>query len=144
VAHQIETLHSGREERESMQGRKGESGGIGLRNALAGLAVLHWSQKNARVHAAATVAVIVTGFVLRLSVRDWIFIGLAVGLVWLAEAVNTAIELVADAAVPQEHPLVGKAKDVAAGGVLLAAATAAFIGILVLGPPLVRVIADTH
>ena len=125
-----------------MRERQGESGGIGLRNALAGLAVLHWTQKNARIHAAATVAVLVTGIWFGLSAGDWIWIGLAVGLVWMAEALNTAIELLADAAVPQEHPLVGKAKDVAAGGVLLAAVTAAFIGTLVLGPPLLRIIAE--
>jgi diacylglycerol kinase len=42
----------------------------------------------------------------------------------------------ADALHPQPHPLVGRAKDVAAGAVLLAAIAAALIGLLVLGPPL--------
>lgn len=51
--------------------------------------------------------------------------------VWVAEALNTAIEFLADAAVPQRHPLVGKAKDVAAGGVLIAAVNAVVVGVVV-------------
>jgi diacylglycerol kinase len=41
--------------------------------------------------------------------------------VWLAEGMNTALEYLADAAVPEHHPLIGKAKDVAAGAVLITA-----------------------
>ena len=124
-----------------MRQREGKSGGIGLRNALAGLAVLTRTQKNARIHAGATVVVIGLCSVLPLSVSEWIWIGLAVGLVWMAEALNTAIELLADATVPEWHPLIGSAKDVAAGAVLVAALTAAFIGTLVMGPHLFRLIA---
>jgi len=121
-----------------MQQRVGKSGSIGLRNALAGLAVLSRTQKNARIHAAATVAVVGTGALLPLSASEWLWIVLAVGLVWTGEALNTAIEFLADAAVPEWHPLVGRAKDVAAGGVLVSAATAAVIGTLVFGPHLLR------
>lgn len=124
-----------------MQQREGKSGGIGLSNALAGLAVLSRTQKNARIHAAATVAVVALGGLLPLSGSEWTWIVLAVGIVWMGEALNTAIELLADAAVPQWHPLVGRAKDVAAGGVLLSAATAAVIGTLVLGPHVLGLIA---
>ena len=53
-----------------------------------------------------------------------------------AEALNTALEALADRVAPDQHPLVAKAKDVAAGGVLLAAVAAAVMGLLVLGPPL--------
>ena len=124
-----------------MQNGKRKTGGIGLHNALAGLAMLLRSQRNARIHAAATIAVVGLGILLRLSLGEWLWIGLAVGLVWMAEAMNTALELLADAAVPEEHSLVGRAKDAAAGAVLVAAATAAFIGALLLVPPLLQVIA---
>jgi diacylglycerol kinase (ATP) len=58
--------------------------------------------------------------------------------VWTAEALNTAFELLCDVASPEFHPLVEKAKDVAAGAVLIAAIGAAAVGLLVLGPPLLR------
>jgi diacylglycerol kinase (ATP) len=54
--------------------------------------------------------------------------------VWTAEALNTALEFLADVASPEFHPLVGKAKDVAAGGVLISAIGSVGIGLLVLGP----------
>jgi diacylglycerol kinase len=54
--------------------------------------------------------------------------------VWVAEALNTAIEFLADAAVPDHHSLIKHAKDVAAGAVLLASITAAAVGALVFLP----------
>ena len=56
--------------------------------------------------------------------------------VWAAELVNTAIEALTDLASPAYHPLAGKAKDVAAGAVLLAALGALMVGVLVFGPKL--------
>ena len=74
------------------------------------------------------------GVLLGLSAPEWCWLVLAMGAVWTAEALNTAFEFLADAASPEFHPLVGKAKDVAAGGVLIAAMSAVLIGALVLGP----------
>jgi len=59
---------------------------------------------------------------------------LAIVSVWTAEAFNTAFEFLADVSSPGFHPLVKKAKDVAAGAVLIAAIGAAVIGLLVIGP----------
>ena len=53
--------------------------------------------------------------------------------VWVAETINTAIELTVDVASPGYHPLAGKAKDVAAGAVLLASVFALVIGLIILG-----------
>jgi diacylglycerol kinase (ATP) len=94
------------------------------------------SQQNARIHAVATLFVCLLGVFLRLDRMEWCGIALAIAGVWMAEALNTALEFLADAAVPQFHPRVGKAKDVAAGAVLLAAGCSVVIGILVLGPHL--------
>ena len=58
----------------------------------------------------------------------------AIGLVWTAEGVNTAIEAVVDLVSPDSHPLAGRAKDVAAGAVLCAAIAALVIGVLIFGP----------
>ena len=71
------------------------------------------------------------GFILGLSASEWIWIVLAVGSVWTAEALNTAFEFLTDVASPDFHPLAEKAKDVAAGAVLIAAVGAVIIGGLV-------------
>lgn len=94
------------------------------------------SQPNARVHGVVTIGVVLAGLMLPISRDDWLWLLIAIVQVWIAEGLNTAIEKLADAVHPEQHPLVGQAKDVAAGSVLLAALAAAIIGAVVLGPPL--------
>jgi diacylglycerol kinase len=103
-------------------------------NAGRGIALVVKTQTNAKIHALVTLLVLGAGAGLHISGSDWALLILAMGLVWSAEAFNTALELLADAVHPEPHPLVGQAKDVAAGAVLIAAVAAAGIGILVLGP----------
>jgi diacylglycerol kinase (ATP) len=112
-------------------------------HALRGLGALLAGQHNAWIHAAATLGVVAAGVFLGISRIEWCFVVLAVASVWTAEALNTAIELLGDAAAPDLHPLVGRAKDVAAGGVLISAVGAAIIGILVLGPPALAFVTQT-
>jgi len=107
-----------------------------VRHALRGLLVMLCTQHNAWIHAVGTVAAIVLASILRVGRAEWLFLVLAITIVWTAEALNTAIERIADVASPEFHSLVEQAKDVAAGAVLLTAAGAAAIGFLVLGPPL--------
>ena len=76
------------------------------------------------------------GFWAKLSRLEWCCIVLAIVGVWTAEALNTAIEFVTDLASPEFSNLAGKAKDVAAGAVLVAAVGAVTIGLLVFGPRL--------
>lgn len=102
--------------------------------AARGIITMLRSQHNAWVHAAATVLVCVAGLLLGLTRFEWCWIVLAIVAVWTAEALNTAFEFLADVASPEFHPLVKKAKDVAAGSVLIAAAGSVVIGTLVLGP----------
>jgi len=105
-----------------------------FRYAGRGLAALVREQHNARIHAAATVAVIAAASLFGVSRLEWCALVLAMSSVWGAEALNTALEHLADAAVPERRPLVGKAKDAAAGAVLACAIGAAAVGLLVLGP----------
>jgi diacylglycerol kinase len=102
--------------------------GRGLRAVLA--------EPNARVQLAIALAVIVLAAWLDLGRRDWALLVLAMGLVLAGEAANTALEALADRVAPDHHPLVGRAKDAAAGAVLIASVAAAVLGLLVLGPPL--------
>jgi len=102
--------------------------------AMRGIATMLKTQHNAWLHATATALVISTGVLLKLSFGEWCWIVLAITAVWTAEALNTAFEFLTDVASPDFHPLAEKAKDVAAGAVLLAALGAVAIGGLVFGP----------
>jgi len=97
-------------------------------------------QRNAWIHAAATLVVLAAAFALRVSAADWCWIVLAISIVWTAEALNTAFEFLADAASPEFHPLVRDAKDVAAGAVLLTAIAAAVIAVIIFWPYVARLI----
>ena len=92
------------------------------------------SQHNAWVHLAATVVVIAAGWILGVSAVQWCFLILVMMAVWVAEALNTAFELLCDVASPEFHPLVKKSKDVAAGAVLLSAVGAASVGAIIFAP----------
>ena len=107
-----------------------------VRYAVRGIGVMVRSQHNAWLHAAATVLVIALGLGLGVSAADWCWLVLAMMAVWTAEALNTAFEFLTDVASPDYHPVAGKAKDVAAGAVLITAVGAVAIALLVFGPHL--------
>ena len=110
-----------------------------IRHATLGMAVLLATQTNARIHLGVTIGVALLAVWLRLSPGEWCWLIGAAALVWTAEALNTAIEFLGDATSGGDHhPLVGKAKDVAAAGVLLAAMGAALIGVIILLPQVVE------
>jgi diacylglycerol kinase len=87
---------------------------------------------NMRIHAVATVLVIAAGLWRGLTPERWALIMLAIGAVWTAEAINTALERLADLHTGGEyHPLVKQVKDVAAGAVVVAAMVSVVVGVLV-------------
>ncbi len=102
--------------------------------AFRGLWTLLRTQRNAWIHAAATVLAVVAGFVVHLGASDWCWLIAAIALVWIAEGLNTAVEFVCDALHPERHPLIRNAKDIGAAAVLLAALAAAAIGAIVFWP----------
>ena len=102
--------------------------------ALQGIRVLIASQTNARVHLVATFLVLVAAFLSGLTLTEWALLMFAIGTVWTAEALNTAIEFAVDLASPDKHLLAERAKDAAAGGVLLASIFAALVGLIVFLP----------
>ena len=104
--------------------------------AARGIAQLLRTQLNARIHLLATGVVIAAGCAFHVTRGEWTALVLAIGIVWIAEGMNTAIEILCDRITTERDEQIGRAKDVAAGAVLLAAITAAVIGILVLGPHL--------
>lgn len=102
--------------------------------AFRGLKVMIVSQHNAWIHALATMVVVAVSFYFHLTRAEWCWIILAIISVWTAEAFNTAFEFLTDVASPEFHPLAEKAKDVAAGAVLITAIGSVLIGIVIFGP----------
>lgn len=96
------------------------------------------TQHNAWIHTTVSILVLAIGLWLRLPVRDWAVLILAMMAVWIAEFMNTALEALVDMATEEFHPLAKIAKDVAAAAVLVGAVGAALVGLLILGPPLLQ------
>ncbi len=109
---------------------------ISFRYAFSGWWFVIRTQRNAWIHALVSIAVVIVSIWLGLTARDWATIVVAIAMVWTAEFINTALEAVVDLASPQQHYLARVGKDVGAAAVLIAAASAALIGFLILGPPL--------
>jgi diacylglycerol kinase (ATP) len=107
-----------------------------FRNAFSGLWYALRTQRNAQIHLLATVTAVLVGVWVGLDTVHWCLIILAMGLVWMAELSNTALESVVDLANPAYHPLAKTAKDVKAAVVVIAALAAILVGVLILGPAL--------
>ena len=110
-------------------------------HALEGVRLMLRTQHNAWLHLTATVVVVAAGLILGLTSEAWLALILAIVIVWVAEALNTAFELLCDVASPDFHPVVKAAKDVAAGAVLLSAIGAAIVGTIVFLPRVIRLLA---
>ncbi|MEZ4278521.1 MAG: diacylglycerol kinase family protein [Myxococcota bacterium] len=105
-----------------------------FRHAARGLAAMLASEPNARIHALAAIVAIVAGFGFGITRAEWLAVVLSIGLVFVAEGMNTALEALCDVVSPQWHAGIERAKDVAAGAVLFAALTALAVATLVFGP----------
>jgi diacylglycerol kinase (ATP) len=111
-----------------------------FRHAAHGVRIIVATQPHARIHLAAAAGVALGASLLDASAMEWCVLLLAIALVWVSEAINTALEFAVDLASPAHHPLAGKAKDAAAGAVLLASCLAAVIGAVIFLPKLARLI----
>jgi diacylglycerol kinase (ATP) len=105
-----------------------------MRLSIAGFLSVLRSEHAMWFHAGSAALIVVAGQYFQISAIDWRWVVLAITLVWCAEAMNTAIEIVCDAMHPEHHPLIGKAKDVAAGAVFCAVLGAAVMVALVFWP----------
>lgn len=104
-----------------------------IRNALRGAVWLVRTQANARIHLLATGGVLAAAWLLEVRAGDWLWLVWSLVVVWMAEAFNTALEFLADEVSEERRERIGKAKDLAAFAVLVAAAGAAVTGVVVLG-----------
>jgi diacylglycerol kinase len=107
-----------------------------FRHAFEGWWYVIRTQRNAWIHAIASILVISLSSWVGIAARDWAVILLAIALVWTAEFLNSALEAVVDLTSPTQHHLARVGKDVGAAAVLIAAISSVLIGILILGPAL--------
>ncbi|MDO8729901.1 MAG: diacylglycerol kinase family protein [Candidatus Omnitrophota bacterium] len=113
---------------------------LGFRNscghACRGIGFAIHSQKNLRVHLAFVAAALAAAVVLKFNAIRLVLLILTITSVIVAELINTALEFAMDLVEARHHPAVKTAKDVAAGGVLVAVAGSVIIGLLLFGPSL--------
>ncbi len=102
--------------------------------AFKGVKILFGTQTHAKIHAVAAFLVIWAGWYFRISAVEWCLIIICIASVMAAEGVNTALETLTDLVSPDFHVLAGRAKDVAAGAVLLLAVGAAIVGVIIFLP----------
>lgn len=103
--------------------------------AFKGIAdLLSGRHPNAMVHLVAVVSVCIAGYFFKISTSEWLAVILCFIAVITLEAMNSAIEYVVDLASPEFHPLAKKAKDMAAGAVLLAAIGTVVIAAIIFLP----------
>ena len=90
-------------------------------------------QRNMRILVGCAVLAILSGFLLHITITEWCFILLCIGIVIALEIINTSIESLVNLAEPDFNPLAGKIKDLSAGAVLLFSAISGVIGVMIFG-----------
>lgn len=99
--------------------------------AFNGIKTLIVEEHNARIHVLGAIVAIVLGIVLEITVAEWLWVVLAIALVFITEMINTAIEAICDEVTEERRPAIRKSKDVAAGAVLVAAIFAVTVAFFV-------------
>jgi diacylglycerol kinase len=102
--------------------------------AFSGISQLVKEENNAKIHLISTILVLIFGIKFNFTTQEWLWISLAIAGVWVAELINSALEKIIDLVSPQHHPLAKKAKDYAAGAVLVLVIWAIFVFCLVSFP----------
>lgn len=108
-----------------------------------GIIALFRYENNAKVHLLIAIVVILTGIWLELSRTEWAIILTQIGLVWAAEAFNTAIEKLCDFVSPGIHPQIKAIKDLSSGAVFILAIAAVLVGFFILGGKLLTLVQTT-
>ena len=113
-------------------------------NAFRGLRVFSQTTRNLFIHIIVAVVVIILGFYFKISNTEWAMLVFAIGLVFISEAFNTAIEIDIDLTSPEFHPYARDTKDVAAGAVLLSVFTAVIIGLVIFLPKILQIMQSSY
>lgn len=113
---------------------------IGFSFAFNGIRQVIKSERNFQIHLIITFFVIVLGLLLRISLIEWAITFLVIGLVFISEVINSAIERAIDYIKPDIHPAAKIIKDMSAGAVLIAAGISVIIGLIVFLPKVISLL----
>jgi diacylglycerol kinase (ATP) len=102
--------------------------------AFNGLKVFFYAEIKSRIHLFFAIVALVLGILLKIPSTDWIAIAFAVGLVFIAEIFNSALERLVDQVSPEVTKWAGLVKDYSAAAVLIASITALTVGLIVFIP----------
>jgi undecaprenol kinase/diacylglycerol kinase (ATP) len=105
--------------------------------AFNGLKILVQEEHNSWIHIVITICVVLVGFLLHISLMEWVAVVLCIGLVIGLELINSAIENIADFVSPQKNEIIRKVKDLSAAAVLIAAICSAIVGLIVFLPKII-------
>lgn len=105
-------------------------------HAVTGVKTAILEERHMRVHITAGMIVVICGVFFKVTKIEWLFLLLSIFNVLTFEMINTAIERAVDVATEEFHPYAKKAKDVAAGAVLLASICSAVVGLIIFVPKL--------
>lgn len=108
-----------------------------LKFALKGAYLLLATEHSIMVQFSIGIAVVILGFIKHISTTEWMLQLLAIGMVLVAESLNTGIEKLCDFVHPDYHKKIGFIKDISAGAATFAAIIAFVIGLLIYIPKFV-------
>jgi diacylglycerol kinase (ATP) len=111
-----------------------------FRNAFKGLYLVVRDEHNAWIQITATFCAVIVGILLKITAVEWIAVIFSIGFVLAMEAVNTAIERLADFVSPEKHDLIKNVKDISAGAVLISSITALVVGLVIFLPRIIDTI----
>ncbi len=118
-----------------------------MRFALNGLIILFRKERNFRIMGIISVIVVIVGYSLdyfgeHLNRFEWAILWCAMGLVFVSEGLNTALETTIDVIHPEQNPMIGRAKDMAAGATLTASIVAIIVGLYIFGPHVMSILGN--
>ncbi len=118
-----------------------------MRFALNGLIILLRKERNFRIMGIVSVIVVIVGYSLdyfgeHLNRFEWAILWCAMGLVFVSEGLNTALETTIDVIHPEQNPMIGRAKDMAAGATLTASIVAIIVGLYIFGPHVMSILGN--
>lgn len=105
--------------------------------ALSGIRLLFQSEPNALLHLMAGLLALVLGWVCEINSYEWLFVIIAIALVFAMELFNTSIEILSDYVQPNKHEAIKKVKDLSAGAVLIVSLGALIGGLIIFIPKLI-------
>ncbi len=102
--------------------------------AIRGAWLLITTEHSIMVQVSIAIIMTVVGFIMQLSLIEWMFQLLAIGLVLVAESLNTGLEKLSDFVHPDYNDRIGFIKDISAGAATFAAIIAVIIGLIIYLP----------